>query len=259
MNLLKRVLVAVVAIPIRLFLFYKGGYYLLGFLSLLSFLMGMELIGIFNKKDIVLPVWFALFLPLFTWMFSVGSYDYAFLTLFFVAVFSSAKDIFSNKLDFSLNRLSVAVFMLFYASFLLSFLYKISQFSTIYVILLIVLIWVCDTGAYFVGMTLGRHRGYISASPKKSVEGFIGGFLFSVIFGFLFSKFFSGINLKTAVFAAIASGIFGQFGDLAESMIKRDVKIKDSSNLIPGHGGILDRFDSLLFAAPAFYFLLKLF
>lgn len=116
-----------------------------------------------------------------------------------------------------------------------------------------IMIWLNDTGAYCVGSTLGRHRLFERLSPKKSWEGFCGGFVCCIIAGYLCSAW-----LELPVFTAaqwIAYGmlvsIMATVGDLFESMLKRAHAIKDSGNLIPGHGGILDRIDSLLFVAPA--------
>ena len=126
-------------------------------------------------------------------------------------------------------------------------------------ILILVSCWITDSFAYFIGMKLGKHRGIFRVSPKKSVEGFIGGFIVTGIVLLAFHYFMPDLFTLGQIAAAILSaGIFGQIGDLFESMLKRDVGIKDSSNLIPGHGGILDRFDSVLVAIPIFYFLLTL-
>lgn len=120
-------------------------------------------------------------------------------------------------------------------------------------------IWINDTGAFLVGSMLGRHRLFERISPKKSWEGFFGGLIFNIGAAFLFyyvgNSFFGMEKLHADLgiwigFAAIVT-IFGTFGDLVESLIKRSLKIKDSGHWIPGHGGILDRIDSLLMVLPA--------
>ena len=112
-----------------------------------------------------------------------------------------------------------------------------------------VIVWMTDSFAYFGGSSFGRHRLAPRVSPKKSWEGAIAGFLGGVL-GALFGRWLFGIDtfdmMEIGAFGAVV-GILGQIGDLAESMIKRDAGIKDSSSLIPGHGGVLDRFDSFLF------------
>jgi phosphatidate cytidylyltransferase len=106
-------------------------------------------------------------------------------------------------------------------------------------------------------MSVGKHRNIFAASPKKSIEGFISGFVAAFIAAYLLGILFGYTNVQI-IAMAVAAGIFGQFGDLFESILKRDAGVKDSSNLLPGHGGILDRFDSLLIAAPVLYLLLDL-
>ena len=261
MNLLKRVLIAIIFIPILLYIFYKGGLILLSFLALLSILMNFEFVKMLKKKQINIPLWTVVISPVLLYFITINRFDTAFFIIFIYSLIIAGKSIFSNRLQGSISIWAHSVLILLYTAIFPSYLFNIARIahSGIFVVLLMVLIWITDTGAYFVGMTLGKHRGLISASPKKSIEGFIGGLFFAVIFGYVMTLFFEQINLKSAMFAALSAGIFGQFGDLVESMIKRDVQIKDSSNIIPGHGGILDRFDSLLIAAPAFYYLLKFF
>lgn len=125
-----------------------------------------------------------------------------------------------------------------------------------FVLALFVIIWTNDTGAYCVGSLIGKHKMFPRVSPGKSWEGLIGGFAFAIIAGWIFSMFVSVYDSKAInimfwmTFAAIVS-IFGTLGDLMESLTKRTLGIKDSGNIIPGHGGMLDRFDSMLLAAPA--------
>lgn len=119
---------------------------------------------------------------------------------------------------------------------------------------LVLMIWIVDSVAYFIGMSFGRHRGVTAISPRKSIEGFIAGALAPALIVFiLYITGFRLIELKYLVLIAIAAGIVGQLGDLTESMIKRFAQVKDSSNLIPGHGGILDRTDSILLAGSFLY------
>lgn len=120
------------------------------------------------------------------------------------------------------------------------------------------MIWINDTGAFVVGCTIGRHRLFPKHSPKKSWEGFFGGLLFNMIAGFIFGFvcFNSFVGFHEAkivlwIVMGIVVTVFATWGDLFESMIKRSVGVKDSGKLIPGHGGILDRIDSLLFVAPS--------
>jgi phosphatidate cytidylyltransferase len=128
-----------------------------------------------------------------------------------------------------------------------------------YVLLAFLLTWSCDTGAYAFGRLFGRHRPWTRISPRKSVEGSIGGLLCATAAGPLARAWFAPfLSLPEALALGAMVGVFAQVGDLVESLIKRDARRGDSSDLIPGHGGILDRFDSLYFGAPATFYFLQL-
>ena len=118
-----------------------------------------------------------------------------------------------------------------------------------------IFIWLYDTGAYCVGMLLGRHRLFERISPKKSWEGVIGGILLCVAGAYVtyhwFDEFFQVPDLTIWMGLSVVVAVFATFGDLVESLIKRTVGVKDSGHILPGHGGILDRIDSLLLVAPA--------
>ncbi len=116
-----------------------------------------------------------------------------------------------------------------------------------------IIIWGNDTFAYLSGMAFGKHKLFERISPKKTWEGAAGGALFSIITAFVLSIFFKELNTFEWIGFALTIIIFGSFGDLFESLIKRSIGIKDSGNIMPGHGGILDRFDSVLMAAPFAY------
>jgi len=140
---------------------------------------------------------------------------------------------------------------------LLNFILFVKGYQPLILLALFVSIWVNDTGAYLVGVTFGKHRLFERISPKKSWEGFVGGALFALLSGYVFSLFIPEISLlKWFIFSEIVV-VFGTYGDLTESLLKRTINIKDSGNVIPGHGGLLDRFDSMLLAAPAIYIFLS--
>ena len=131
--------------------------------------------------------------------------------------------------------------------------------GTAYVLLAFFLTWSCDTGAFLIGRRFGRHRPWARISPRKSVEGSIGGMASALLAAFVarawFAPFLSAVD---ALALGLLAGLFAQVGDLVESLLKRDARFGDSSDLIPGHGGILDRFDSLFFAAPIVYYYLAI-
>jgi phosphatidate cytidylyltransferase len=127
-----------------------------------------------------------------------------------------------------------------------------------YVFLAFLLTWSCDTGAYAVGRLFGRRRPWSQISPRKSLEGAIGGLIAAVLAGFVARAWFAPfLHAWDAAALGVLVGVFAQVGDLVESLLKRDTAHGDSSDFIPGHGGILDRFDSLYFAAPVVFYYLK--
>ncbi len=256
MKLLKRIIVAVIFIPIILFLFYKGEISFIIFLSLIDLVMFIELRNMFRKKDIIfpilsIPVNLVVFLLLIKFDFSLIIPSFLIIALAFMGY-----DIFKNRLKGAIIRGSSLLFSILYISFMLSCVYKLRQLENgnILLISLICMIWITDSFAYFIGNKFGKHKGIIKASPNKSLEGFIAGFCFTLFFAFALYHW-QVLELTNSILLVVAVGIFGQLGDIFESMLKRDVGVKDSSYILPGHGGVLDRFDSLLIAAPIFYYL----
>jgi phosphatidate cytidylyltransferase len=116
---------------------------------------------------------------------------------------------------------------------------------------ILILVWVNDTGAYVTGTTIGRHRLFPRISPKKSWEGVIGGSLVTLVPAFWMDRIMGILSVADWMILAVIVCVLGVYGDLAESLIKRNADRKDSGALIPGHGGVLDRFDSVLFVMPA--------
>ena len=117
----------------------------------------------------------------------------------------------------------------------------------------LLMLWASDTGAYLFGRKLGKTKLFERHSPKKSWEGFFGGVFTSVLVAFIISLFFKEISSLVWIGMAVLVVTFGTLGDLVESMLKRSLNVKDSGNILPGHGGILDRFDGLLIAAPVVF------
>jgi len=160
------------------------------------------------------------------------------------------------------EEVTVAFFGVFYVAIMFSYLYQVRMMTDgkYLVWLIFISSWGCDTFAYCVGMLFGRHKLAPVLSPKKSVEGAVGGVAGAAILGFVYAGIFgcqmeevSNPQIACLLACAIAA-VISQIGDLAASAIKRNHNVKDYGHLIPGHGGILDRFDSMLFTAPAIYF-----
>jgi phosphatidate cytidylyltransferase len=125
-----------------------------------------------------------------------------------------------------------------------------------YIFYALLVIWSTDSGAYFIGKAYGKRKLWPEISPNKTVEGSIGGILSALVVAVLFHTFVGmQESLLTIIFITVLLSVFGQIGDLVESALKRHYSVKDSGHILPGHGGILDRFDSLLFVLPILHFL----
>lgn len=164
---------------------------------------------------------------------------------------------------YSTEQIAVTFLGLFYVSIMLSYIYQVRMLGKGELIVWMIFIgaWGSDTCAYAVGVLIGKHKIAPKLSPKKSLEGCIGGIIGAAALGAIFAAVFHikifGVEHPPIMFAIIgaASSVISQIGDLAASAIKRNHDIKDYGTLIPGHGGILDRFDSIIFTAPIVYYL----
>jgi phosphatidate cytidylyltransferase len=162
-----------------------------------------------------------------------------------------------RDLEVVIPHLSMTVFGLLYVPFLLAHLSLLRnlEYGQQWVFLALVVAMAGDSAAYFVGSAIGKKKLYPAISPNKSVEGAIGGLAGSVVGAFIFKfMFLSHVDNWVILVMAICLSALGQLGDLFESMLKRSFKVKDSGTIIPGHGGMLDRLDSLLFVFPATYY-----
>lgn len=162
-----------------------------------------------------------------------------------------------RSIETAANEISHAILAFLYIPFLLMHLILLRQtaFGIQWLFVIMLIVMTNDSAAYYTGCAFGKHRLYPLVSPKKSIEGAIGG-LFGSLAGTLLAKFtfLPQMTLVDAVVTAIAIGVVGQAGDLFESLLKRSFGVKDSGTIIPGHGGMLDRLDSILFAAPITYY-----
>lgn len=170
-------------------------------------------------------------------------------------------ELFKNK-NHSVVNMILSYFPAFYISipfvFLMDIILKDGQFNPYPVLGFFILIWVYDTGAYLSGRFFGKHKLFERVSPKKTWEGLIGGGIICILVGFfVLSQFIDDLGAWEWGLLSLIVIVFGTFGDLIESMVKRNANVKDSGNIMPGHGGMLDRFDSAIFAAPFFWLLLQ--
>ena len=157
------------------------------------------------------------------------------------------------------NQVMAVFFGMIYVGVMLSFIYqtRIMEGGAFHVWLIFLCSWGCDTCAYCAGMTLGKHKMAPVLSPKKSIEGAIGGVIGAAGLGAAYAAIIKAPILEYVIICAIGA-LISMVGDLAASAIKRNQDIKDYGNLIPGHGGIMDRFDSVIFVAPIIFVLAKL-
>lgn len=257
-----RLLSGIVLVVIALVLIITGGSVLLTGLGIISIIGMFELYRIFEieKKPAGIVGYLGAvlyyinlyfdFIP-DTMMFVLG----LLVVFMFVYVFSYP--------TYKTEQMLAAFFGVFYVAVMLSFVYQTRMLSigTYSVWLIFLCSWGCDTCAYCVGMLIGKHKMAPKLSPKKSIEGAVGGVagaaLLAIIYG-LVCKNAMGIENKTIWFmAAICAvgALISMVGDLTASAIKRNYEIKDYGKLIPGHGGILDRFDSVIFTAPIIFYL----
>jgi phosphatidate cytidylyltransferase len=123
------------------------------------------------------------------------------------------------------------------------------------VLAIFIMIWCNDTFAYLVGKSIGKHKLLERVSPKKTIEGFVGGIVFTILASIIISEFYTFFSVTLWIITAIVIALFGTLGDLVESKFKREAGVKDSGNIMPGHGGVLDRLDSVIFVIPFLYIL----
>lgn len=173
----------------------------------------------------------------------------------FISELFRKKDLPFNNIAFTLLGiiLTVVPFTFFHA---LAYLH--GGFNFHYPLAFLIMLWGNDTGAYLSGRFLGKHKLFERHSPKKTWEGFIGGVLISAGIALIIAHYYTDMEWYKWVIMAVIIGTFGTMGDLVESMFKRSINVKDSGGILPGHGGLLDRFDGLFIAAPVVYTFLYL-
>lgn len=239
-----------------------GGYYTsIALFSVISFLGSLEFYKLAKKvsvpykylgstfsSSIVILGGYLLANPHDIWVFGV----WIFIAISFVII------LLRSASETAISDISITLAGAFYLAIpLLSLLvigivpsFSAINFNWILPLFIFILTWVNDIGAYLVGRTFGKHKLFIRVSPNKTWEGSIGGLLFSVIFSILIHHFWPIFGLTTWLTTGVLVSVFANIGDLMESAFKRNAKVKDSGNIMPGHGGILDRFDAILLTAP---------
>lgn len=264
---LKRILVSIVAIPVIVIVSYFGRYYFLIFVIIISVVSYYEFLNFCKKKDIGANLWLA---TIILFLLLINQYKH-FVDFYSIIIVSSLLlliiELFRNKGSAILN-LGTTYLGIFYIGLFSTTLIALREFypnvDGLYIrggyliIALLASIWLGDSAAYYGGTAFGKHKLFPRVSPNKSWEGAVLGFMFSVgamiLAKLVILDFLSWNNV---IIIGTIIGTIGQIGDLVESLLKRDSTVKDSSAIIPGHGGVFDRFDSLLFVAPAVWFYLR--
>jgi phosphatidate cytidylyltransferase len=255
-NLLRRSFSGIIFILFFLsaILYSKESYIVL--ISFFSIVAIWELSKMINFKSIVSYVLFGL--TLFLMLKRPDSYAISLVlginivssTYLIYQLFRGKKIIYTTdrqKLGFTIR------YLIFSFCFLILLPFYNQNYTPYLMISILVLIWVNDSFALIVGKNFGKTKLFVTVSPKKTVEGFIGGFAFALIAAYIISTLNKDFSLTNWFIIAAIVSIIGTIGDLVESKLKRQANIKDSGTIMPGHGGILDRLDSLLFAAPFVY------
>ena len=242
-----------------------GGYVLFGITLAISLIGLMELYRILDmhKKPIAFVGYISCIVYYIIILLGKEAFIFplviaSLLTIMIVYVFSFPK--------YESNQVAMTFLGLFYVAIMLSFIYRVRvlEGGEFLVWMTFIGAWGSDTCAYLVGRKIGKRKLAPVLSPKKSIEGSIGGILGAAFLGFIFATVFknhiSGVTYPQLAFAIIGgcSSVISQIGDLAASAIKRNNDIKDYGTLIPGHGGILDRFDSIIFTAPIVFYLAQI-
>lgn len=248
--LLPLVLLSILYLPSSLFLLIIDLILVLGIVELLRLLAryGVETYGFTFPLALLLP---------WVWTYSPES------VLNYLVVSSlicMGHSVFQTR-EMKTGFLSVSgnLMTILYLSVPLSIAGSFQRSQVLHLLMVLSVVWAGDTFAYWVGKRWGKHKVTSQVSPHKSLEGYVAGLLFSVLAAMVFGHYFFPVwPTAYLVLIGVFLGLVGTVGDLFESMIKRGADMKDSSNLLPGHGGVLDRIDSLLFALPAYYTLLVL-
>jgi len=261
-ELIKRIGVALIGIPLLVGLTYLGGWYFFGLIVVIGLVSQWEFYQIQRIKGYHPQNFSGLFFGFLilldiqtqSWILAANILVIAIIVISVAELFRKHKDVSAN---IGLTLLGIFYIptllgaLLFTRVFVNSVFPEIPEAGFRFILLHFFTIWTCDTFAYGFGTFLGRHPLYKKVSPNKSVEGFIAGIMGSLlIYSIAKQSGFLPINWTAAILFGLIVGVLGQVGDLVESWYKRDAGVKDSSTLLPGHGGMLDRFDSIIFTSP---------
>jgi phosphatidate cytidylyltransferase len=251
-NNLKRILTALVGIPLVLGALYVGGKALWVVVAVIALGAQWEFLSLLEQREWPVDRFWALLAAI--GVLSRSWYPDWGLALTGIGMLYVAWLLRKGVDGRPLERMAGTLVSLVYPVYLLSFILDIrADASFALVLLLFGLIWTCDTAAYYTGRSLGRRKLAPTISPNKTWEGAIGGVVGTLVVALVVRHFWlPGLTVVDAVGLAFIGGVFGQAGDLLESALKRSAGVKDSGTLLPGHGGMLDRFDSIIVTMPLY-------
>ena len=238
-----------------------GLFYVISMAGLYEFFRLMEGVGFKPKKSVAIFVGTIIYGIIA--MYSFGEFSFSYLLFIFPLLVTLVAIELFRKSEYPVTNIAFSVMGILYVVIPLSILnffaydpvfYKemdinTNNYSSLLLVGFFMIQWANDTGAYLIGSQLGKNKLFERISPNKTWEGFYGGAVLAVSMGMGFAYFFDGEMIHWIIVALLIV-IFGTLGDLTESQIKRSCGVKDSGNLLPGHGGVLDRFDGVLFSAP---------
>lgn len=259
--LLYRVLSAIVLIPLVLFTVWQGKILLLLVTALIILIGAKEMHMLLRKMQVnhslLLSVAGGLLFLLTAYIDNESNIG---IIITFIILANLTKLVLTYP-KYKAMDIAATLLSTYYIGWLPVHFYNLRQLDHgfHFVLLMLLTTWATDTFAYFVGINFGRHKLAPLLSPKKSIEGSIGGVLGAILTAYLFALINPETTLINYLLIGFLVGIFSQVGDLAESVLKRIAGVKDSGHLIPGHGGLLDRIDSILFTAPLVYYYAKMF
>lgn len=263
-NFLKRTVTTIVVVPLIFLAILCRGFPFYIVVLIIALLGLRELYSIAHKQGYkvsyilgsILTSYFILILVCD--IYSLNYYIKNIFITFFLILYLIFQ-LFKKNYSKVLAEISITIFGSIYLGYLFSFIIKIKDLpnGNYYLISLLIITWANDVGAYLIGAKLGKNKIFPKISPKKTIEGSIGGIAFSVAAAFFLKNWLNLAFIELLSLGLIIS-IIAQLGDLYESVLKRGSKIKDSGNLVPGHGGILDCIDGLIFTAPVFYYYIVL-
>lgn len=258
----QRIITAIIAFGIFIPFIFIGGLpltliiYAIASIGLFEMLRMREL-SIFSIEGIL--SWIALALLLLPSQYVAQLEQWTTLSIvemIFIIVFLLLIVTVISKNRITFDHVGFIILSFLYVGIGFHYFIETRTFGVEYIFYALLIVWTTDSGAYFIGRKVGKRKLWPEISPNKTVEGFWGGVLSAVVMVLIYQQFFMiHPSFVTVLIVTIVASMFGQLGDLVESALKRHYDVKDSGTLLPGHGGVMDRFDSLLFVLPLLHFL----